>query len=501
MTADLRASYDAFPYQSLPLRQTHPDRLATIASLFGFAPAPVEQCRVLEIGCAAGGNLIPMAVSYPQSGFVGIDFSAVQIAEGAREVDALKLTNIQLLPLDVMAFDESWGSFDYIIAHGIYSWVPGAVQEKILALCARHLTASGVAMISYNTLPGWRMLAVVRDAMLFQTRGIDDPRLRVAQARATLEFLAASVQGDESAYARLIRLAAENLRHKPDYYILHEYLEDTNEPLYFHEFMSRAGRHGLRYLGDTDLRTMLSTGIAPAAEETLNRIATDLLRREQFLDFLRNRTFRHTLLLRAGAVLDRKLAPARIMPLRVSLAAAGEPSTGLSMADAQGRARAINAAAGAGPMAAAALDVLAAQAPLAVAFDALFEQAARAAKPAPPDIGMERTRLASLVLQWHLADAVELHFAASSFVVEPGMRPMASPHARRQAAIGAQVTNQRHEVVTVDDSARALLRELDGGRTAEEAAAAAWPELSRDARSARLNKTLTMLARQALLIA
>jgi len=265
--------------------------------------------------------------------------------------------------------------------------------------------------------------------------------------------------------------------------------------------MSRAGRHGLRYLGDTDLRTMLSTGIAPAAEETLNRIATDLLRREQFLDFLRNRTFRHTLLLRAGAVLDRKLAPARIMPLRVSLAAAGEPSTGLSMADAQGRARAINAAAGAGPMAAAALDVLAAQAPLAVAFDALFEQAARAAKPAPPDIGMERTRLASLVLQWHLADAVELHFAASSFVVEPGMRPMASPHARRQAAIGAQVTNQRHEVVTVDDSARALLRELDGGRTAEEAAAAAWPELGRDARSARLNKTLTMLARQALLIA
>src|SRR5207302_7320521 len=114
---------------------------------------------------------------------------------------------------------------------------------------------------------------------------------------------------------------------------------------------------------------------------------------------------------------------------------------------------------------------------------------------------MERTRLASLVLQWHLADAVELHFAASSFVVEAGTHPMASPHARRQAAIGVQVTNQRHELVTLDHSARALLRELDGRRTGDDAAAAAWPELAREIRAGRLKATLTLLAKQALLIA
>lgn len=318
MTADLRSSYDEVPYRSLPLRQTHLDHLATVASLFGFAATSIERCRVLEIGCAAGGNLIPMAASYPGSEFVGIDFSPVQIGQGAADVEALGLRNIRLLAMDVMDFDASFGAFDYIIAHGIYSWVPQNVQNRILALCASQLTASGIAIISYNTLPGWRMLAIVRDAMRYQTRGIGDPKARVAQARATLAFLSESVAGDDSAYGRLLRMAAENLRQKPDYYVLHEYLEETNEPLYFHEFIERAERHHLRYLGEADLKLMLSTGLSATTTQTLNRIATDLLGREQVLDFLRNRTFRQTMLIRDGPPLDRKVSPERVKSLWIA---------------------------------------------------------------------------------------------------------------------------------------------------------------------------------------
>lgn len=73
-------SYDEVPYESYPFAQTHPDRLATVATLLGLRPAPVEQCRVLELGCAGGGNLIPMALTLPESTFVGIDLSARQIA-------------------------------------------------------------------------------------------------------------------------------------------------------------------------------------------------------------------------------------------------------------------------------------------------------------------------------------------------------------------------------------------------------------------------------------
>ena len=279
MKAALRTSYDEFPYQSVPLRQTHPDHLATVASLFGFDAPDIARARVLEIGCGSGGNLIPMAASYPGSTFVGIDLSTVQITHGATEIEALGLPNIRLQAVDVMAFDEAEPAFDYIIAHGIYSWVPAPVQDRILALCASLLAANGIAFVSYNTLPGWRMLSTVREAMLYHTRDVEDPQARIAKARATLDFLAEAVPERDSAYGRLLRLAAEHIRQKPDYYVLHEYLEEANEAVYFERFVERIGAHGLRYLGDSDVRTMLPIGLPPKVEATLNRIAPGLIRR------------------------------------------------------------------------------------------------------------------------------------------------------------------------------------------------------------------------------
>ena len=101
------------------------------------------------------------------------------------DVKALGLTNIQLLDMDIMDFSEAHGQFDYVIAHGVYSWVPNAVQERLLAICAHQLRPAGIAYVSYNTLPGWRMRSVVRDAMTYHTRGIAEPAKRVAQARIT----------------------------------------------------------------------------------------------------------------------------------------------------------------------------------------------------------------------------------------------------------------------------------------------------------------------------
>ena len=116
MNAELQASYDEFPYLSLAFPQSHPDRLATVARLHRLLPAPVGECRVLEIGCAAGGNLIPMAAALPRSRFLGIDFSAVQVRAGLADVAALGLANIDLEQVDLRDFGEASGVFDYIIA-------------------------------------------------------------------------------------------------------------------------------------------------------------------------------------------------------------------------------------------------------------------------------------------------------------------------------------------------------------------------------------------------
>ncbi len=163
-------AYDLTPYIDLSYVSTHPDRLATMARLLGRQPAPVENCRVLEVGCAAGGNLLPMAYQLPGAEFVGIDYSAGQIEDGTQRIAALGLSNMQLICADLADLvnpaesgaedgrDEALGSFDYIIAHGVYSWTPLPVRDALLALCRRVLRPHGVAYISYNTYPGWHTL-------------------------------------------------------------------------------------------------------------------------------------------------------------------------------------------------------------------------------------------------------------------------------------------------------------------------------------------------------
>jgi cyclopropane fatty-acyl-phospholipid synthase-like methyltransferase len=151
--AEKRTTYDAIPYPSNPFRQTRPERLAAIAKLFGLDAPPAERCRVLEIGCSMGGNLVVMAQDNPESQYVGIDASSRQIAEGWKTVEALGLGNLQLKHMDVLDVTEDLGRFDYVICHGVFSWVPARVQSKILEICQRQLAQNGIGYISYNTYP------------------------------------------------------------------------------------------------------------------------------------------------------------------------------------------------------------------------------------------------------------------------------------------------------------------------------------------------------------
>jgi SAM-dependent methyltransferase len=182
-------SYDEVPYPSLPARRTHPSHLAAIARLFGMVPPSPGRCRLLELGCASGENLLPLAADFPDSHLVGIDLSVRQIEAGRSVVEQLGLSNIDLRRLDLHDFGEDQGTFDYILCHGVFSWVPRAVQDRILEIGLRHLAGNGVFFASYNTYPGWHLRGVVRDMMVYHVRGIEDPATRVAQARALPDFL------------------------------------------------------------------------------------------------------------------------------------------------------------------------------------------------------------------------------------------------------------------------------------------------------------------------
>lgn len=293
-------AYDYIPYDSSPFQETHPDHLAVLGRLFGLNTAPGSHCRYLELGCASAGNLIPLAFYQPASEFVGIDRSQRQIDAGQALSAALHLHNISLHRVDILELGDALGHFDYIIAHGVYSWAPAPVRKKLLALCCRLLHPAGIAYVSYNTLPGWRMRGMLRDMLLYAARGTAIPRAQLVAVQSFLETLDTVLTGNETPRARYLREEITSLRRAHPAYLYHEYLTETNEPVLFSEFSAQARAHGLCYVCETELHTNFPDTLPERAASFLRAI-DERQAREQYTDFLRNRTFRQSLLCRADA--------------------------------------------------------------------------------------------------------------------------------------------------------------------------------------------------------
>lgn len=311
-------AYDDMPYESYPYAQSSPEKLATLGRLFGMNTPKIETARVLELGSAAGGNLIPHAVHYPKGYYVGVDLSKVQVEEGQKHIKEMGLKNIELKHCSITDVDESYGKFDYIICHGVFSWVPDFVQDKIFEICNKNLSENGIAYISYNTLPGWNMVRTVRDMMLYHAKGFVSPLDKVAQARALLDFVKDSLEGQDTPYAKMLSHETELLSKQADHYIRHEYLEDNNKQFYFTDFMAEAGKQGLQYLSDVALSTMYLGNMKPSIVEKLQSL-NDIVKTEQYLDFINNRRFRSTLICHGNVAINRSLNNNNIKEFAISL--------------------------------------------------------------------------------------------------------------------------------------------------------------------------------------
>lgn len=309
-------SYDEIPYDSHPVTETDPDRLAALGRLFGLPTADPRHCRVLELGCAGAGNIAPMAWRYPDSEVVGVELSARQATDARTYAEAAGLGNLRIIQADIMDLDESLGGFDYIITHGVFSWVPEPVQEKIFSLSRSLLNPGGLAYISYNTLPGWRMRGMLRDLLLWAIRDTDDWHEQLRRAQGVLERMLHATADLDALSARYLREEIRRIRKAPPSYLFHEYLETFNQPLLFSDFIARAQNHGLAYLADTELHTLFPSTLGEAVEQSLADI-DDGIEQEQYLDFIRNRNFRQTLLCRKEDETERELAMDRFAELQL----------------------------------------------------------------------------------------------------------------------------------------------------------------------------------------
>lgn len=303
----IRERYDAVPYRHGAVPDSHPARTGAVARLLGIAAAPPDCCRVLELGCGEGMNLLPLAERFPKSQFTGVDFSAKQIATAESARAACGIGNARFICADLRMWKPAAGEFDYIIAHGVYSWVPVEVRERMLALCSELLAPNGVAYVSYNTLPGWALPGGVRKILLSEIGAHSSPDAQMARAAQVLDALAQCMKDQPGSYAANLRDTIADMRAKPPELLFHDELAAVNEPCTFTEFTAHAARHGLNYVGEAHYATMQSGHLPAPMHSALAPLQPGFARTQQFMDVLFQRWLRNSLLSRVPIPPERPL--------------------------------------------------------------------------------------------------------------------------------------------------------------------------------------------------
>jgi SAM-dependent methyltransferase len=440
--------------------------MAAMAALHGLTPPAPDRCRVLELGCASGWNVVSMAFRLPKSSFVGVDLVPAQIESGRFAVSELGLRNVDLQARSIADITDADGTFDYIICHGVYSWVPPQVQDAILRVCSRNLAANGVAYVSYNTYPGWHRRGMLRDMLMFHDDPSLNPEERVTRAREFARALGAADPSNDAPHFATLREQAAQLEKQTDRHLFHEQLEPWNEPVYFAEFMRRAEAHGLAYVAEAG--PALEGAAAGEFREGLGP-DVDRVRMEQYLDFVRGRTFRRTLLGHASAAVAPEPVPSAVTTLGIrSRVAVATPA--LEDAARGPDVAAFETAEGAkittnNPLVTAALSVLTAAAPAVVHYSDLKRAVAERLGPSGSSteaLGDVDASLTSTLVLFAQSGFVEFRVLPSREVVTPGVRPKASALARWQALYFDDVTSLAHAPHRLMGAERFLLAHLDG---------------------------------------
>lgn len=455
-------AYDRVPYPTATYTQTHVRRLAAIARLFGVHAPDVRASRVLEIGCGEGANLIGMAIDLPEAQFVGIDISETAIARANELARHAGVENVTFRQMDVAELIGRPGECDFVIAHGVFSWVPREVQEKMFDLCERVLAPTGIAYISYNTYPGWHVREMIAEMMRFHTLGTEDPETAVPEGLGLVQAVARTL-GEENPYAKAILVEADRVARRNRVVTFHDDLSPDMKPLLFADFLKRARGHGLQFMAEADYTTMVYEDLPTEAKAALEEIRDDAARREQYLDFFKLRKIRETLLCRSdltvlpeasSGAFDVLYFGVPLKPVRTPDYTNDEPIEFVGQHN--------MAVTVAQPFVKAAITTLCEAWPARLRFDEIMERAQ--AKLIQPD-ATAGVMLSELLMKMYGAGLMEIDTHPWSYPIAASDRPCVSKLARYQSKEGARVTSLRHQAVELDDeAARRLVALLDGNR-------------------------------------
>lgn len=296
--------YSELGYKSMPFPYTTPATLEAYAALVGISAPNPKTARVLELGATYGGNIISQALFNPDATFVGIELSQEQVEKGNEVIANAGLTNVSLVQSDIASIGSEIGTFDYIIAHGVYSWVDDGVKDALLRLINEHLAEDGIAYVSYNTYPGWHTMEEVRQLMMFSNRDKAqfNHKEKVLHGKTIGSIVGSQILKYDNLKERNSKFlgALRSVMQKDEYYVGHDHLEPNNDPVYFYQFNDHLGAHNLAYLCDADLTLSMVRSFDADIADTLDKLApNDHVAQEQYLDFMLDTTFRKSIICKA----------------------------------------------------------------------------------------------------------------------------------------------------------------------------------------------------------
>ncbi|MFI5380680.1 MAG: methyltransferase regulatory domain-containing protein [Tepidisphaerales bacterium] len=464
------AYYDQVPYTSNPYLETSPGILEGLAWLQGYNPPPIETARVLELGCAAGGNLSPFAYAFPGSRCRGIDFSPKQIEAARRVAEAAELRNVDYVCKSILDVTAEDGTFDYIICHGVYSWVPPDVQEKILRICQELLSPAGMAFISYNVYPGWHLKRWLRDALMFKAQGIEDPKERVRRGMELLQYITEVPPHSQMPIAALIKTEFQSVGSKETQYVLHEYLEPINEPCHFQEFAKKLAAHQLRYVSDARTNGISIGNPQHPAAQAMLAPGIDPIVREQNIDFVINRSFRRSIITRQSHAPEPN-APAQRLP-NMHLVSFCRPAVQQAAGVIAQEVRFDHPTVGSvvvrerGLM--GIMQHMSDVAPQAVPVNDMLERTRLLVGQTAEQFAPRRNTLIGELLTYVLSGLLHCYRTPSKFFTSVSNKPRASRLARVLSQGSTRLTNLRHEPIDMDENWSRFLRLLDGTRTIDD---------------------------------
>jgi len=495
-----RIPYDAIPYIGAIAPNTSPAHMAICLLWHQRSHDQSQQHHFTELGCGDATNLLPLAFYNPASTFTGIDSSQAELGRARLGAECLGLENIQFILKDVRDLGPAdLAPSDYVIAHGLYSWVPADAREAILAYCGDSLKPNGLAYISYNAQPGWAIRGLVREALMRDRTVREAPvEEKARRAIALAGRLIEDLPSQDYAHAVLLAEELERVRDGKPFYVFHEYLAEVNEGFWLRDFVEDARRHALDYVCGAQFCRW--EGHVPSElRAALAQRDLDYVEQEEAADLLGDRYFRASILCRGDARRSDTTHQEILEEVYIatSLGAVSDPFDlregvveqfeGQGIAGKEPPTITIDAS-----ITKAAVVLLSAQWPFGLLLDALCAKATEMLTTNGCEVlACVRLQLGNDLCTLFEAGQVDFRLWEPAHQAEILEYPQAHALARFEAEHREALTTPYHLPIPFEPGAMAFVRDLDGSRSREELRQAFGAEL--------VDQTLPILSRWGLL--